>query len=57
MILVAVSFLVAVVLALLTGVPYIDFLRKRLYGQSIRDVAPKSHELSRVRQLRVVYLS
>lgn len=44
MILVAVAFLVAVVLALLTGVPYIDFLKKRLYGQSIRDVAPKSHE-------------
>ena len=44
MILVIVSFLVAIILALLTGVPYIDFLKKRLYGQEIRDVAPKSHE-------------
>ena len=44
MIIVIVSFLVAIILALLTGVPYIDFLRKHLYGQEIRDVAPKSHE-------------
>ena len=44
MILTAVAFLIAVVLALLTGVPYIDFLKKHLYNQSIRDVAPKSHE-------------
>ena len=44
MTLITVAFLIATVLALLTGVPYIDFLKKRLYGQSIRDVAPKSHE-------------
>ena len=44
MILTAVAFLIAVVLALLTGVPYIDFLKKKLYGQTIREVAPKSHE-------------
>ena len=44
MILTAVSFLIAIVIALLTGVPYIDFLKKKLYGQTIRDVAPKSHE-------------
>ena len=44
MILTAVSFLIAIIIALLTGVPYIDFLKKKLYGQTIRDVAPKSHE-------------
>ena len=44
MILSAVAFLIALILALLTGVPYIDFLKKRLYGQEIRDVAPKTHE-------------
>lgn len=44
MILTAVAFIIAIILALLTGVPYIDFLKKRLYGQEIRDVAPKSHE-------------
>ena len=44
MILTAVSFLIAIILVLLTGVPYIDFLKKKLYGQTIRDVAPKSHE-------------
>lgn len=44
MIMVIVAFLVAIILALLTGVPYIDFLKKRLYGQEIRDVAPKTHE-------------
>lgn len=45
MILVTVSFLIALILALLTGVPYIDFLKKRLLGQEIRDVAPKTHEI------------
>jgi len=44
MILVAVAFLIAIVLSLLTGVIYIDFLKKKLFGQTIRDVAPKSHE-------------
>ena len=44
MILSAVAFLIALILALLTGVPYIAFLKKRLYGQEIRDVAPKTHE-------------
>ena len=44
MILTTVAFLIAIILALLTGVPYIDFLKKKLYGQEIRDVAPKSHE-------------
>ena len=41
--LVIVSALVAVILALLSGVVYIDFLKKRMYGQEIRDCAPESH--------------
>ena len=44
MILTTVAFLIAIILALLTGVPYIDFLKKHLYGQEIRDVAPESHK-------------
>ena len=41
--LIIVSALVAVILALLSGVVYIDFLKKRMYGQEIRDCAPESH--------------
>lgn len=44
MILTTVAFLIAIILALLTGIPYIDFLKKHLYGQEIRDVAPESHK-------------
>lgn len=35
--------LVAVVLALLSGVVYVDFLKKKMFGQSIRECAPESH--------------
>lgn len=44
MILTYVAFILAIILTLLMGVPYIDFLKKKLYGQPIRDVAPKTHE-------------
>ena len=43
MYLIIVAALVAVVLSLLTGVVYIDFLKKHLYGQQVRDCAPESH--------------
>ena len=43
MILSIVAALVAFVLALLLGVPYIDFLKKKMLGQYIRDEAPESH--------------
>ncbi len=43
MILILVAALVAVVLSLLLGVVYIDFLKKKLYNQYIREVAPESH--------------
>ena len=38
-----VAALVAFVLALLLGVPYIEFLKKRMLGQYIREEAPESH--------------
>ncbi len=41
--LIIVAALVAVVLALLSGVVYIDFLKKKMFGQSIRECAPESH--------------
>lgn len=41
--LIMVAALVAVVLSLLSGVVYIDFLKKKMYGQSIRECAPESH--------------
>ena len=44
MILTTVAFFIAIILALLTGVPYIDFLKKHLYGQEIREVAPETHK-------------
>lgn len=41
--LIVVAGLVAIILSLLSGVVYIDFLKKKMYGQSIRDCAPESH--------------
>lgn len=41
--LIIVAALVAVVLALLSGVVYIDFLKKKMFGQSIRECAPETH--------------
>ncbi len=43
MILSIVSALIAFVLALLFGVPYIEFLKKKMLGQYIREEAPESH--------------
>ena len=43
MILSIVAALVAFVLALLFGVPYIDFLKKKMLGQYIREEAPETH--------------
>lgn len=41
--LIIVAALVAIILALLSGVVYIDFLKKKMFGQEIRDCAPESH--------------
>jgi len=43
MIMIAVSILIALVLCLLLGIPYIEFLKKRLYGQYIREEVAKTH--------------
>ncbi len=43
MYLIIVAALIAVVISLLSGVVYIDFLKKHLYGQQVRDCAPESH--------------
>ena len=43
MIMIAVAILISMVLCLLFGVPYIDFLRKKTIGQYILDVAPEAH--------------
>lgn len=43
MILILVAAIVALVLSLLFGVVYINFLKGKLYNQYIRDVAPESH--------------
>lgn len=40
---IAVAFLLGVILCLLFGIPYIDFLKKNLYGQYVKDVAPEGH--------------
>ena len=42
-IMIAVALLLSMVLSLLFGVPYIDFLRKKTIGQYILDVAPEAH--------------
>lgn len=43
MIMIGVAILISMVLCLLLGVPYIDFLRKKTIGQYILDVAPEAH--------------
>ena len=43
MIMLAVALLLGMVLCLLFGVPYIDFLKKHTIGQYILDVAPENH--------------
>ena len=43
MIMIAVAFLLAMILCLLFGVPYIDFLKKKMIGQYVKDCAPENH--------------
>lgn len=43
MIMMTVALLLSMVLCLLFGVPYIDFLKKKTIGQYILDVAPEAH--------------
>jgi len=38
-----VAFLLGLILCLLLGVPYIDFLKTKMFGQYIKDVAPQGH--------------
>ena len=43
MIMMCVGGILALFLVLLFGVPYIDLMKKKMYGQYIREVAPESH--------------
>ncbi len=43
MIMIGVALLLSLVLCLLFGVPYIDFLKKKMIGQYILDLAPEAH--------------
>ena len=43
MIMLAVAFLLGIILCLLFGVPYIDFLKKHMIGQYVKDCAPETH--------------
>lgn len=43
MIMITVAFLLGLIICLLLGVPYIDFLKKNLFGQFVKDVAPEAH--------------
>src|SRR5574344_749442 len=44
MIMITVAFLLGLILCLLAGVPYIEFLKKHLFGQYVKDVAPEEHQ-------------
>ncbi len=44
MIMMIVAFLLGLILCLLLGIPYIDFLKKRMVGQYIREEAPENHK-------------
>ena len=43
MIMMCVGGILALILAMLFGIPYIDLMKKKMYGQYIREVAPESH--------------
>lgn len=43
MIMITVAFLLGLILCLLLGIPYIDFLKKKLFGQYVKDEAPEGH--------------
>lgn len=43
MIMLTVAFLLGLITCLLLGVPYIEFLKRKLFGQYVRDVAPEGH--------------
>ena len=43
MIMLAAAFLLGMILCLLFGVPYIDFLKKKMIGQYVKDCAPEAH--------------
>ena len=43
MIMLAAAFLLGMILCLLSGVPYIDFLKKKMIGQYVKDCAPEAH--------------
>ena len=43
MIMIAVAFLLGMILCLLFGVPYIEFLKKKMIGQYVKELAPETH--------------
>lgn len=43
MIMITVALLLGIILCLLFGIPYIDFMKKNGFGQFIKDVAPETH--------------
>lgn len=43
MIMIAIAFLLGLILCLLLGIPYIEFLKKNMFGQYVKDVAPEEH--------------
>src|SRR5574344_747242 len=44
MIMIMVAFLLGLILCLLLGIPYIEFLKKHLFNQYVKDVAPETHK-------------
>lgn len=44
MIMTSVAFLIALALVLLLGVPYLEFMKKKMYGQYIREEVKMLHE-------------
>lgn len=44
MIMVTVAFLLGLIFCLLLGVPYIEFLKKHMFTQYVKDVAPEAHK-------------
>jgi len=43
MIMIIVALLLGMILCMLLGIPYIDFLKKKMIGQYVKDLAPEAH--------------
>ena len=57
MIMTSVAFLIALALVLLLGVPYLEFMKKKMYGQYLKEKDKILHENKTKTPTSIVYFS